>query len=56
MMDLQDSGWKPYESKIARNTPFGEGAEWLFIPRYKTLKEVNESGGGVKDYFEGFIS
>ena len=50
------SGWKPYESKIARNTPFGEGAEWLFIPRYKTLKEVNESGGGVKDYFAQFFA
>lgn len=50
------SGWKPYESKIVRDTPFGEGAEWLFIPRYKTLKEVNESGGGVKDYFAQFFA
>lgn len=52
-------GWKgikPYQDKIPGTPAFGEGAEWLFVPRYKTLKEVNESGGGFKDYSKQFFA
>lgn len=44
-------GVRPYQDRILKSPVFGEGSEFVAIPRHRTLKEVNEAGGGVSDFF-----
>lgn len=49
-------GIKPYQSKHTIDSPFGAGAEWLFIPRFKQLREFQAEGGGIREFSKQFYA
>lgn len=47
---------KPYKEVRVEGSPFGDYAEWLFVPRHQTIEEIQKKGGSVKDYFAQFYA
>lgn len=47
---------KPYKEVRVEGNPFGDYAEWLFVPRHQTIEEIQKRGGSVKDYFAQFYA
>ena len=47
---------KPYKEVRVEGSPFGDYAEWLFVPRHQTIEEIQKRGGSVKDYFAQFYA
>ena len=47
---------KPYKEVRVDGSPFGDYAEWLFVPRHQTIEEIQKKGGSVKDYFAQFYA
>jgi endonuclease YncB( thermonuclease family) len=49
-------GIKPYKDKKIIESTLGDGAEYMLIPRYKTLKEMNAENKGFGDYSKQFYA